>query len=190
MNSNLYIALLHYPVYNKDGDIITTTVTNYDLHDISRAARTYGINKYYVVNQLKSQQALVQRMRDYWTSGYGAQYNNTRHQAFKVMKIVDDLDQTIKDIEKRADQKPTIVTTSAKKSDNTISFIDLRDKINRGNDPYLIIFGTGWGLTKEIIDKSDYLLEPITGNTGYNHLSVRSAASIIMDRLLSKRNIE
>lgn len=190
MNSNVFIALLHHPVYNKDGEIITTTVTNYDLHDISRAARTYGINKYYVVNQLKSQQALVQRMRDYWTSGFGAQYNKTRHQAFKVMDITDDLDQTIKDIEKRTDQKPTIVTTSAKKSEDTISFIDLKDKINSNNDPYLVVFGTGWGLTKEIIDKSDYLLEPITGNTGYNHLSVRSAASIIMDRLLSKRNIE
>lgn len=185
MNKNVFIALLHHPVYNKDGDIITTTVTNYDLHDISRAARTYGIKKYYVVNQLKSQQSLVRRMRDYWTSGFGADYNNTRHEAFKVMEITDDLEDTIKDIKNISGKDPIIITTSAQKNKETISFKDLKNKMNSSNKPYLIIFGTGWGLTKEIIDKSDYLLEPITGNTDYNHLSVRSAASIIMDRLLS-----
>jgi hypothetical protein len=185
MNENVFIALLHHPVYNKDGDIITTTVTNYDLHDISRAARTYGINKYYVVNQLKSQQALVKRMLDYWTSGFGADYNKTRHEAFKVMEIIDTLDDTIEDIKDRTGEKPVIITTSAKKSEETMSFKNLSEKINQTNRPYLVIFGTGWGLTKEIIDRSDYLLEPIEGNTDYNHLSVRSAASIIMDRLLS-----
>lgn len=185
MNKNVFIALLHHPVYNKDGDIITTTVTNYDLHDISRAARTYGINKYYVVNQLKSQQSLVKRMRDYWTSGFGADYNNTRHEAFKVMEITDTLDDTVEDIKKRTGEKPVIVTTSAQRSKKTITFKDLKEEINQTDSPYLVIFGTGWGLTKEIIDKSDYLLEPIEGNTDYNHLSVRSAASIIMDRLLS-----
>lgn len=185
MNKNVFIALLHHPVYNKDGDIITTTVTNYDLHDISRAARTYGINKYYVINHLKSQQSLVNRMRDYWTSGFGADYNNTRHEAFKVMKVTDTLKETIKDIKDTTETKPILVTTSAQKSKKTISFKKLKTEIVNTTKPYLIIFGTGWGLTKEIIKKSDYLLEPITGNTDYNHLSVRSAASIIMDRLLS-----
>ncbi|HMA58919.1 MAG TPA: RNA methyltransferase [Halanaerobiales bacterium] len=185
MNKNVFIALLHHPVYNKDGEVITTTVTNYDLHDISRAARTYGINKYYVVNQLKSQQSLVKRMRDYWTSGFGADYNGTRHEAFKVMEIADTLADTIEDIKNHTGEKPTLITTSAQKSKETISFTDLKEKMHSTDQPYLIIFGTGWGLTKEIIEKSDYLLEPVTGNTDYNHLSVRSAASIIMDRLLS-----
>lgn len=185
MNKNVFIALLHHPIYNKQGEVITTTVTNYDLHDISRAARTYGINKYYVVNHLKSQQSLVKRMRDYWTSGFGADYNDTRHEAFKVMEITDTLQDTIDDIKKSTGKNPTLITTSAQKSKETIPFTDLKEKIHSTDQPYLIIFGTGWGLTKEIIEKSDYLLEPVTGNTDYNHLSVRSAASIIMDRLLS-----
>lgn len=185
MNENVFIALVHHPVYNKDGDVITTTVTNYDLHDISRAARTYGVNRYYVVNQLKSQQALVKRMRDYWTSGFGAEYNSTRHEAFKVMEIKDTLDETVNEIKATTGKEPTLITTSAQKSAETISFENLREEINDTNNPYLIIFGTGWGLTKEVIEKSDYLLEPVKGKTDYNHLSVRSAASIIMDRLLS-----
>jgi hypothetical protein len=124
-------------------------------------------------------------MLDYWTSGFGADYNKTRHEAFKVMEIIDTLDDTIEDIKDRTGEKPVIITTSAKKSEETMSFKNLSEKINQTNRPYLVIFGTGWGLTKEIIDRSDYLLEPIEGNTDYNHLSVRSAASIIMDRLLS-----
>jgi len=185
MNKNVFIALLHYPVYNKDGDIITTTVTNYDLHDISRAAKTYGIKKYYVVNQLKSQQSLVKRMRDYWTSGFGSDYNNTRHQAFKVLEISDKLEDVISDIKILTEQEPILVTTSAQSSKETISYAKMKKEINKNNNAYVIIFGTGWGLSKEIIERSDYLLEPITGNTDYNHLSVRSAASIILDRLLS-----
>ncbi|MGW8301987.1 MAG: RNA methyltransferase [Desulfobacterales bacterium] len=31
------------------------------------------------------------------------------------------------------------------------------------------------------------MLEPIAGKTDYNHLSVRSAAAIIFDRLLGKK---
>ncbi|MCF8001928.1 MAG: RNA methyltransferase, partial [Halanaerobiales bacterium] len=110
---------------------------------------------------------------------------STRHEAFKVMEIKDTLDETINEIKDSTGKEPTIITTSAQKSAETISFKNLREKMQKTNNPYLIIFGTGWGLTKEVIEKSDYLLEPVKGKTDYNHLSVRSAASIIMDRLLS-----
>jgi hypothetical protein len=52
--------------------------------------------------------------------------------------------------------------------------------------PFLMLFGTGWGLTREVKDGSDYVLAPIEGK-GYNHLSVRSAVAIILDRLLGER---
>ena len=52
---------------------------------------------------------------------------------------------------------------------------------------YVLIFGTAWGLTEEFISKADYVLEPIVGKTDYNHLSVRSAAAIIFDRLLGQK---
>jgi hypothetical protein len=48
--SRIYLALLHYPMYNKRGEIITTSITNLDLHDISRAARTYGAEGFFVVH--------------------------------------------------------------------------------------------------------------------------------------------
>jgi hypothetical protein len=50
--------------------------------------------------------------------------------------------------------------------------------------PHLLVFGTAWGLAEAFISEADYILEPITGSPDYNHLSVRTAAGIILDRLL------
>ena len=52
--------------------------------------------------------------------------------------------------------------------------------------PIYLIFGTGWGLTEEMVKSCDYILEPVWGRGDFNHLSVRSAASIILDRLLAE----
>ena len=67
------------------------------------------------------------------------------------------------------------------------SFTALRDMLNNKTRPFLIIFGTGWGLTETIISQSDYVLEAIEGHADYNHLSVRSAAAIILDRLMGRQ---
>jgi hypothetical protein len=52
--------------------------------------------------------------------------------------------------------------------------------------PVLVLFGTGWGLSPALIDDADVRIEPIRarGETGYNHLSVRAACAITLDRLL------
>lgn len=36
--ANLYLGLVHYPIYNKNMQVIATAVTNFDIHDISRTA--------------------------------------------------------------------------------------------------------------------------------------------------------
>ena len=56
--------------------------------------------------------------------------------------------------------------------------------------PYLLMFGTGWGMSEELLERSDYFLEPVSGPTDYNHLSVRSACAVILDRLLGEREDE
>ena len=50
--------------------------------------------------------------------------------------------------------------------------------------PLLLVFGTGWGLAPEVFDRGWTVLEPIRGRGVYNHLPVRAAAAIILDRLL------
>jgi hypothetical protein len=52
---------------------------------------------------------------------------------------------------------------------------------------YLLILGTGWGLSKNFMAEADYVLDPVLGNTDYNHLSVRSAAAVILDRIFGKK---
>ena len=64
--TKVYIALLHYPMYNKRQDIITTSVTNLDLHDIARAARTYDVECFFVVHPLANQQKLIKEIVSYW----------------------------------------------------------------------------------------------------------------------------
>jgi hypothetical protein len=53
--------------------------------------------------------------------------------------------------------------------------------------PYLVLLGTGWGLTTEALAQADLILEPIRGVSPYNHLSVRTAAAVILDRLRADR---
>ena len=34
MRKQIYLALVHYPVYNKRREVVCTSVTNFDIHDI------------------------------------------------------------------------------------------------------------------------------------------------------------
>jgi hypothetical protein len=63
---NLYVALAHYPVVNKNGDIITSAVTNLDLHDISRVVKTYGVRSFYVTTPLEDQKTLIKKIVSHW----------------------------------------------------------------------------------------------------------------------------
>lgn len=38
--ADLYVGLVHYPIYNKRMNVIAGAVTNFDIHDISRTCRT------------------------------------------------------------------------------------------------------------------------------------------------------
>lgn len=48
--SCIYLALAHHPVANKSGETVTTSLTNLDIHDIARAAETYGVREYHIVH--------------------------------------------------------------------------------------------------------------------------------------------
>ena len=185
IDAKVYLGLLHHPIYNKNGKKITTTITNLDLHDISRAGKTYDVERYFVINHLESQQALVKRMQKYWTSGFGSDYNENRHDAFAILEVIDTLSDTIDQIKEECGKEPVLIATDAKDFPNSKSYSEMREMIYNSDRPYLIIYGTGWGLTEDTLDRCDYILDPIYGRGDFNHLSVRSAASIIMDRLLS-----
>lgn len=185
---HLALALLHHPVYDKNQQVVTTAVTNMDIHDIARSARTYGVNRFYVVTHVKALQMLALKIIDHWERGYGSRYNQTRKEALSLVRVKDTLDDVILELEQTSGSKPYLVATSARPGGNRTSFAKLGDMLRRESRPVLILLGTGWGLTETVLAQADALLEPIQGETDYNHLSVRSAAAILLDRLLGRES--
>lgn len=181
---NVYVALLHFPVYNKNKEVVTTCVTGFDLHDIARACTTYGIKKYFVVNPISAQRQFAERILTHWKKEESLSFNPTRVEAFNLVSIKKDLKEVIDEVSSTG--SPVVVATSAKPK-GKCSYSKLGREIRSSKRPYLIVLGTGWGLCDEVIDGADKVLVPIEGGGGYNHLSVRSAAAIILDRLFGKK---
>uniref|UniRef100_C6E5I7 Uncharacterized protein-like protein n=1 Tax=Geobacter sp. (strain M21) TaxID=443144 RepID=C6E5I7_GEOSM len=185
--ANFSIALVHYPVYDKHKDVVATSVTNLDIHDMSRLTRTFGLDRYYIVTPVEEQRKLVEKIREHWLSGWGSTYNPKRKMALETLQMEASVDTAIADIEQRTGRRPKVVVTGATGRDNSVSFADLKALIDADpQQPYLLLLGTGWGLIEPVFDKSDLVLEPIRGAGEYNHLSVRSAASIMLDRLFGR----
>lgn len=184
--ANAYIGLVHYPIYNKNMQVVTTAITNFDIHDIARTARTYNINKYFIIHPLENQQHLANDVIDYWQEGYGSQHHPDRKEAFSILQLVKTIDDAVREIIAIEGKAPLIITTDARIYPNTISYNDLRKKFTDSDRPYLVLFGTGWGIEENVMGKFDYILEPIYGPCDYNHLPVRSAVAIILDRLFGE----
>jgi hypothetical protein len=182
----VFVALVHYPVVDKNGKTVTTSVTNFDIHDLARCAKTFGARRLYIVNPVPRQQWFARRIMKHWTEGYGAEYNPTRQEALEVIALVNDLGDVADRIEAATGRTPRFVATSAKQHSKVISYEALREKIAMGEEDYCLLLGTGWGLHPSVLEEVDYFLEPIRGAGEYNHLSVRSAAAIILDRLMGR----
>ena len=179
----LDVVLVHYPVVNRHGDIIGSAVTNLDLHDIARAGKTYGVHTYWVVTPFQEQRELVEEIVQHWTKGYGATANPDRRSALELIAAAGDLDEVIAKATAKFGVRPTVVATCAHEQKNTIDFATVRNGLREGK-PYLLVFGTAWGLAPGVMTSADAVLPPLLGRCEFNHLSVRSAASIILDRLL------
>lgn len=185
--ADLYLVLLHHPMLDKTGVIVTTALTNMDIHDIARSARTYGVRRFYVATPVKALRALAAKIMEHWETGYGSTYNVTRKDALSLVGLEHDLDSTILTLERETGMRPRLIATSARSGPNRTSFADLRGQLDVRPEPHLVMLGTGWGVAPEVTERADVTLEPICGPTDYNHLSVRSAAAIILDRLRGTR---
>jgi hypothetical protein len=185
--ADLYLALLHHPVFNKHGDIVTTAVTNMDVHDIGRLARTFSVRGYYVCTPVPTLRRLVGRIIRHWQTGPGATYNVTRKEALETVRLAEDLDGAVADVEREVGSLPRLVATSARNGPDRLPFDRFRERLGSPGPPEMLVLGTGWGLTPEVLARVDDILEPISGSGDYNHLSVRRAAAIMLDRLRNGR---
>lgn len=181
------IALLHYPVKGRNDETIASAITNLDLHDIARAAKTYGVFRFYAATPLADQRVLAEKIVGHWQNGAGSTYNPVRGQALELVTVVPGMGEIVSDLENRGVKSVQIVATSAMESPRSIAFGAFREHLaapENKQSVFLLCLGTAWGLTDEFMDAADFVLAPIRPKSGYNHLSVRCAAAIMLDRLL------
>ncbi|MDD2541504.1 MAG: RNA methyltransferase [Desulfuromonadaceae bacterium] len=181
--NNLAIALVHYPVYNKHHEVITSALTNLDQHDIARSSKTFGLDRFYIVTPSEEQQKLAERISGHWRQGWGAEYNPDRRQALDIVRVTPSVASAVADFQGGFCKPVKIATTGAARRPGSLSLVTFRELLQESDQPYLLLLGTGWGLTEECFITADLILDPIAGNGIYNHLSVRSAAAIMLDRL-------
>jgi len=177
------VALLHDGMVDKTGKTVTTSVTLIDVHDISRSCRTYGVDSLFVDHSSQTMRALVRTIKQHWDGDFGSRYNPNRQDALGVLTVASELDEALLHIERRTGKFPKIIATSAHDGDNRVGYAEMRSLMESSDDSYLVIYGTGWGMGPELMSRADYILKPIYGPTSYNHLSVRAACAIILDRL-------
>lgn len=185
---DLYLALIHHPVSNKCGDIIASALTTIDLHDIARASITFGVRGFFVVTPLEDHQILAHEVINHWTKGVGGELNPFRKQALELIRVVSSFEEAVAEIEQETGKLVIKAATSAAAGRDTVSTVAFARELGNGS-AHVIAFGTAWGLSQEFVDDCDLVLDPIMGVNGYNHLSVRSAVSIILDRIVSSREM-
>ena len=181
---SVYLAIIHYPVLNKRGDTVATSLSNLELHDVARSCMTFGVELCYIVSPLRKQTLIARTLVEHWTSGYGARYNPDRAQALTKIRIVGDIEEMMREVGVAG--SPVLIGTSSKKGSGTVGYNELRRWIRQDDRPFLLLFGTGWGLPPAVTERCEKMLMPIRGNGEYNHLSLRVAIGIILDRLLGE----
>lgn len=181
--ADLFAALVHFPVLNRAGKTVTSAITSLDLHDLARAGRTYGLRAAFIAHPVAEQRRFAQAVVDHWRFDYGRTYDSRRREALEILRIVADLDEAVREAQALAGSAPLLVPTSARTTEG-ISAGELRSRLEApGARPMMMLFGTAFGLAPAVFERADLVLAAVRGPGDYNHLSVRSAMSIILDRL-------
>jgi hypothetical protein len=177
------IALVHHPVLDGKGEIVTTAITNLDIHDLARSARTYGATDYFIVHPITVQRELVNRVCEHWRDGSSGRRIPDRKLALALVRAVASLEEALGALGGR--DAVEVWVTGARNLGPPLVFRDARRQLEGEGKPVLVVFGTGWGLSSDVVARADAILEPIRAgdDTGYNHLSVRAACAIVLDRL-------
>jgi hypothetical protein len=181
--ADLFLALLHHPVVDRNGRIVTSAITSLDIHDLARSACTFGVRTFFIVHPVAEQRHFAATVIDHWKFDFGRAFDGRRREALELVRIVPDLDDALTTAEQLAGTRPLVVHTSARTRIG-LTFAELRERMRQPDSPpLLILLGTGFGLAPQVAQCSDLMVESIRGVGDYNHLSVRAAGAIILERL-------
>lgn len=186
MTQPISLALVHHPVLDRGGAIVTTAITNLDLHDMSRSARAYGLQDMFIVHPVAAQRLLAERIKEHWVTGSGRRRIPDRALALELLRIVPALADAFAALGGERAGVEVWTTAASSRGGTPTTYAGARELLAHRERPVLLVFGTGWGLAPTVVSDADVRLEPIRAraDTGYNHISVRAACAITLDRLL------
>lgn len=178
----LSFALCHYPVWLENRRMGCSSLTNLDVHDIARVGRSYGLGPFFVLLPLADQLALLERILNHWR----AAPETDRAVSLAHVRGVPDFDVLDSLATDWYGTRPFYVAASArwptrKNSLPPLTSRQIRDILQER--PVVICLGTARGLALEKMPFIGGMVRPIRF-LGDNHLSVRSAAAILADRIL------
>ncbi|WP_245802437.1 RNA methyltransferase [Desulfacinum hydrothermale] len=165
---------------------MASAVTNLDLHDLARLACTYDLPACYVVTPLKDQQELVKRLTHHWFHNVGKELHPDREKALRRLRLAPSVEAACAEIRQETGKDPILWATSARRHSRVTEPAQARGILEKEEVPGMLLLGTGWGLAPSVLDLCAGFLPPIEGRSQYNHLSVRSAASILVDRFFGQ----
>ena len=182
------VVLLHHPVTNRLGTLTTTAVTNMDIHDLSRTCRTYEVDHFFLVSPLQGQEGVVDRILDYWGSDQAKEWHPDRAEALGRTRFLTDFDSVRQELTKiYPGVRLEVAMPDARPLGGQVGYAETRIEWSlEAPGVKVIVLGTGWGIAPEFHAQVDRFLGPIygpKGRDGYNHLSVRAAGAVILDRL-------
>lgn len=191
-----HLALVHHPVTDRTGKLVTTSLTNFDIHDLARSTMTYGLAAYHIVTPITSQREKADHIAALWLEDQGRNLprkppaTGSRATALALVRTADSIETVIAEVTAEHQEAPLVVATSARPDSflgaerRTPDQLVAEASVRPG--PLLILLGTGWGLADHLIPSVSRLLAPIEGGSDWNHLSVRSAGAILLDRLFGR----
>ncbi|MDD5090490.1 MAG: RNA methyltransferase [Candidatus Wallbacteria bacterium] len=175
----LNAVLIHYPCLNRLGEKTATAAYPLDVQDMARSCATFGVSHLFVVHPEPRQREFLKRVVDFWGTKEAFEWNWNRHQAMSLVHIVPSLEDLL-----AGTPNALVVTTSASiRMEKVCTFSDLNEQVREEKRDVFLLFGTGHGLHDDAIRLSCVQLEPVTGQSDYNHLSVRSATAVILSRI-------
>ena len=187
--ADLFLALLHHPVLDKNGQIVTTAVTNMDIHDIARSACTYGVRRFFVVTPVRALRALSEKIIEHWETGYGSTYNAHPQGGPGPGGIEPDLDGALVAIERETGKRPDAGRhLGPRRRPTRCGFAALRPQLASSAGPHLLVLrhrlgpGPGGHGARRPAPRAGRSARPPTTTS-----RCASAAAVILDRLRGAR---
>ncbi len=196
-----YVILAHYPVFDRAGQVVTASIKNLDIHDIARSAATFGVGGAIAVTPITAQRDKVDHIVGAWDDQARREGGGDDHRIGALSRVWAEasLEDALTRVAERHGSAPLVAVTSAERGSGgapghpateappLTSASGLHAACVTSPRPLAVVFGTGFGLAGRVIERADFRIGAISGIPRFNHLAVRSAVAIVLDRLFGLR---